>query len=118
TANQIAISGRDAGDAAATTTNHRAFWNAERFQDFWSGKSFHGTDEANVLSRDLARSIVERLARDQTSFVEFVNNASRDDGGAAAALGLLKQDLGDIAAATLNLAQQPGWNSNPETWSS
>ena len=103
TANQIAISGRDAGDSAATTANHRAYWNAERFQEFWSGKSFQGTEQAHALSRDLARSIVERLARDQTSFAEFVTNASRDDGGAAAALGLLKQDLGSIAAAALNL---------------
>lgn len=102
TANQIAISGRDASDAAATTANHRAFWNAERFQEFWSGESFQGTDEARALSRDLARSIVDRLAKDRPSFVEFANNASRDDGGAAAALGLLKQDLGDIAAAALN----------------
>jgi hypothetical protein len=103
TANQISISGRDDGVAAATTASQRAFWNAERFQEFWSGTSFNETDQANALSRALARNIVERLARDRSSFVEFVNNASRDDGGAAAALGLLKQDLGDIAAAALNL---------------
>jgi hypothetical protein len=93
--------------------NHRAFWNAERFQGFWSGESFHGPDEAGVLSRDLARNIVDRLGKDRSSFVEFVTNASRDDGGAAAALGLLKQDLGDIAAATLNLDRQPGWSPDP-----
>ena len=110
TEKQIAISGRDSGEAVATTANHRAFWNGQRFQEFWSGEIFHGTDEAVALSRDLARNIVEHLARDRASFLEFATNASREDGGAAAALGLLKQDLGDIAAAALNLERQPDWS--------
>ncbi len=43
----------------------------------------------------------ERL-RKHPPFVEFVTNASRDGGGAAAAPGLLKQDLGAIAAEALH----------------
>jgi hypothetical protein len=113
TEKQIAISGRDASEAVATTANHRAFWNAERFQQFWSGKSFHGTGEAIALSRDLARSIVEHLARDRASFVEFATNASRDDGGAAAARGLLKQDLGDIATLLVGVEPQKIENAQP-----
>jgi len=101
TERQVAITGRDDSDAVATRGNHRAFRNAERFQEFWSGQSFDGTDMARALSRDLARTIVERL-RKEPSFVEFVTNASRDDGGAAAALGLLKQGLCAIAAAALH----------------
>ena len=110
---QIAISGRDAGEAVATTANHRAFWNAQRFQEFWSGEIFHGTDDAIALSRDLARSMVEHLAKDRASFVEFATNASRDDGGAAAALGLLKQDLGDIATLVLGVDRKPEWSPIP-----
>jgi hypothetical protein len=113
---QIAISGRDDGEVLATSANHRAFWNARRFQEFWAGKCFNGTDEANALSRDLARSIVDHLSKDRASFVEFATNASRDDGGAAAALGLLKQDLGDIATLVLGLEPQPEWSPNPENW--
>jgi len=116
TEKQIAISGRDAGEAVATTANHRAFWNAQRFQEFWSGKSFNRAGEANALSRDLARGIVEHLARDRASFLEFATNASRDDGGAAAAQGLLKQDLGDIATLVLGVEPQPDWSPNAERW--
>lgn len=113
---QIAINGRDAGEAVATIANHRAYWNTQRFQEFWSGECFDGTDMANALSRDLARSIVEHLAKDRASFAEFATNASRDDGGAAAALGLLKQDLGDIATLILGVERQPGWSPNPANW--
>jgi len=113
---QIAISGRDAGEAVATTANHRAYWNARRFQEFWSGGSFHGNDYAVALSRDLARSIVEHLAKDRASFVEFATNASRDDGGAAAATGLLKQDLGEIATLILGIERQPEWSPIPANW--
>jgi hypothetical protein len=116
TERQIVISGRDAGEAVATTAHHRAFWNAQRFQEFWSGKSFDGAGEANALSRDLARSIVELLAKDRASFVEFATNASREDGGAAAAHGLLKQDLGDVATLVLGVERQPEWSPNAETW--
>jgi hypothetical protein len=46
-------------------------------------------------------------------FVEFAVNASRDDAGAAAASGILKRDLGDIAAGALDVAPQAGWSPDP-----
>ena len=85
TEHQISVSNRHPRDAAERIGRHLEFWNAERIQEFWTGKSFNRTDDGNELSYDLARSIVELLGREWPSFVEFAANASRDDGGAAAA---------------------------------
>ncbi|MDQ1921315.1 hypothetical protein [Massilia pseudoviolaceinigra] len=54
-----------------------AFWGTAEIQQFWSGQSFLRPDEGNLLSYELARIIVEHLARDWTSFSAFVNNARR-----------------------------------------
>jgi len=116
TEHQISVSNRHPRDAVERIGRHLEFWNAERIQEFWTGKSFNRTDDGNELSYDLARSIVELLGREWPSFVEFAANASRDDGGAAAASGILKLDLGDIAASALNVARQPGWSPDPAGW--
>lgn len=96
---------------------HLNFWNAERIQEFWSGESFHRPDEGNSLSYDLARNIVGLLGREWASFTRFATSATRADAGAAAARAALNLDLGELAAAALNVAPQSGWNPNPSAWS-
>jgi hypothetical protein len=95
---------------------HLNFWNAERMQEFWNGESFHRTDDGNTLSYDLAHNIVGLLGRDWRSFARFATAAQRVDGGAASARAALNLDLGDIAAAALNVAPQPGWSPDPHSW--
>ena len=84
-------------------------------QEFWTGESFHRTDDGNALSYNLARNIVGLLGREWRSFTSFATNAQRADGGAAAR-SALDLDLGELAAAALNVPVQPGWSPDPATW--
>jgi len=95
---------------------HLNFWNAERLQEFWTGESFQRTDDGNELSYDLARNIVGLLGREWRSFTRFATHARRADGGAAAARAELNLDLGELAAAALNVKPQPGWGPDPAAW--
>ena len=97
---------------------HREFWNTERMQEFWSGESFHRTDDGNSLSYDLARSIVALTGREWPTFTKFVLAAKRADAGAAAAMTALNLDLGELAAAALRLPRQADWSPNPSAWRS
>ena len=93
---------------------HLAFWNAERVQEFWSGDSFHRTDDGNALSYDLARIAVEQLARDWPAFSRFATSANRRDAGAEAAASMLGIDLGSYIGA---LVQAPeDWAPRPAAW--
>lgn len=88
---------------------HLRFWNAERIQEFWSGASFDRTDDGNLLSYELARIIVEQLAKEWDSFARFVASASEDDAGASAALSHLGIRLGSCAAALLAIESDASW---------
>lgn len=80
---------------------HLKFWRAAEIAQFWSGESFHRPDEGNELSYDLARVLVEQLSADWTGFVAFVNAASHEDGGFAAAREHLGVDLDAVVRALL-----------------
>ena len=95
---------------------HLNFWNAERMQEFWTGESFGRTDEGHTLSYDLAHNIVGLLGREWRSFTAFATNAKRADAGAAAARDALGLDLGELAAAALNVKPQAGWSPDPAAW--
>lgn len=88
---------------------HRRFWSEAEIQQFWSGESFQRTDDGNLLSYDLARVMVEQMARDWKSFAAFARNARREDGGAASALQHLGIDLGAAASALTGKAVMAGW---------
>jgi hypothetical protein len=105
-----------ADSALEVLAKHHDFWNAARLQEFWSGVSFHRTDEGNELSYDLARAIVALLARDWDSFTRFARAAKPLDGGGAAARSELGLDLGELAAAAINLKPSEGWAPRPESW--
>jgi len=75
---------------------HRAFWNEETIQELWSGRSFGRTDEGNGLSYELARYCVRALAHDREPFLEFVKNASFEDGGESAAVAVYGGSLGGL----------------------
>jgi hypothetical protein len=80
---------------------HLAFWDAEKIQEFWSGKSFSRTDEGNMLSYDLARILVEQFSKDWASFKDFVLAAQWQDGGAEGAKRYLGIRLGEYTSALL-----------------
>ncbi|UTH72897.1 hypothetical protein [Chromobacterium sp. IIBBL 290-4] len=87
---------------------HRAFWTAERMRAFWLGDAFLAPGEANTLSYDLARILVENLAREWTPFARFVHQAAVKGCGRAAAESL-DVDLGRFAAAVVGHDYHAGW---------
>ncbi len=116
TEHRLAGAHRPAQSAQAMHQRHLAFWNAERVQEFWSGDSFHRTDDGNTLSYDLARIAVEQMARDWPAFSRFVTSASRSDAGAAAATSALGIDLGTWVGALLQADAPGAWTPLPGTW--
>jgi hypothetical protein len=97
---------------------HLAFWREPEIQQFWSGESFHRTDDGNLLSYDLARIIVEQLAKDWELFKRFVSLADRADAGASAAEAVYGLDLGLFVSALLEEDGSPAWAPNSKTWRS
>lgn len=96
---------------------HRAHWNADEIQKFWSGDAFHDPrDDNQHLAYDLARIIVEQLARDWPRFTRFALHAAPEDSGAQAAREHLGIDLGDVARALLERPDTVPWTPAPETW--
>jgi len=116
TEHRVSASHRHVSQQLETMSRHLEFWNTERMQEFWSGESFHRTDDGNALSYDLAQGIVALLGREWTSFTRFVLGAKRDDAGAAAARAALNLDLGELAAATLRFPARKDWSPNPSAW--
>jgi hypothetical protein len=95
---------------------HLRFWNPATIQEFWTGASFHRTDDGHLLSYELARVIVEQMARDWQSFQAFVAAAKRQDAGAAAARDALAVDLGAYVGALLQADGHAGWAPDPDGW--
>jgi hypothetical protein len=95
---------------------HQAFWGDAEIQEFWTGKSFLGPDEGNMLSYDLARVLVDYFARDWEQFKAFTLAAERSDGGSKAAQRHLPLGLGAAVCAVLQRPAAPGWEPAPERW--
>jgi hypothetical protein len=95
---------------------HLAFWGAQEIQEFWSGASFGRTDDGNLLSYDLARIMVEQMAKDWESFKRFVLTADRADAGASAASEQFGIELGECACALLERELSAAWVPDPRTW--
>jgi len=96
---------------------HLAFWGPVEIQQFWSGQSFQRPDDGNMLSYDLARIIVEQMAKDWARFKKVVLAADRADAGAAAAREHLRVDLGAYVCALLEREHAMGWTPDPTAWS-
>jgi hypothetical protein len=88
---------------------HLQFWGEAEIQQFWTGDSFHRPDDGQMLSYDLARVLVEKLAGDWSAFERFASRAARDDAGAQAASEQLGVDLGAWVCALLERAPSDGW---------
>jgi hypothetical protein len=96
---------------------HLAFWSRDTIQEFWSGRSFFRADDGNMLSYDLAQTLVEILAGHWPQFQAFTLAASYDDAGASAASEHLQLDLGVSVAGMFEQSDADGWYPDPEKWS-
>lgn len=95
---------------------HLAFWGDDEIQAFWSGQSFHLPDDGNLLSYDLARILVEQMAKDWGPFKQFVLNANWQDAGARSAADYLHLHLGEAVCALLEKPESCVWDPDPTKW--
>ena len=92
---------------------HLRFWGATEIQQFWSGESFARTDDGNMLSYDLARTLVEQFGKSWDTFELFVKHARRIDAGAAAAAEHMNLDLGAYVCALFDKPLSADWAPRP-----
>lgn len=104
---------RGGRDATLQHARHQRFWGPAEVQQFWSGESFHRTDDGNELSYDLARILTAQLASDWTRFRPFAQAAHRDDAGAQAADEWLDVGLGRAVCALLERDHTPDHDPQP-----
>jgi hypothetical protein len=95
---------------------HRAHWQPQNVQDFWSGRAWQLAGDANMLAYDLARILVAQFSQPWERFCAFAQAADFGDGGAAAAREHLGIDLGVAVCAVLEQAPSPAWAPAPSTW--
>ncbi len=82
-------------------TKHRAYWNSQTIQAFWSGDSFHSSGDAQELSYSLAFILTRFVGQDFKALSEFLNVALFDDAGDAAAKQVLGKTLSELVAMFL-----------------
>lgn len=93
---------------------HKAFWNADTIQEFWSGKAYVRPDDGSMLSYDLGEHLTRLISRDYKAFTAFANAASYEDAGMSAAHDALGVDLADCVVAVLG---EGPWQPQPSRWS-
>jgi hypothetical protein len=115
TEHKIAGAGRGLYTPHEIRAKHLRFWGETEIQQFWSGEAFRRTDDGNMLSYDLARIMVEHMAKSWEPFERFVMNARREDAGAASAAEHLDVDLGAYVCALFDKAPAKTWSSRDRT---
>jgi hypothetical protein len=97
---------------------HRAYWNAETIQYFWSGTSWDIVEEGNALSYSLAQILMRIFYEDVRPGVEkfraFIADAHWEDAGQAAMQEHFDITLGELAAVFLG---EGDWEPRPAEWS-
>ena len=102
--------------AAEMRAKHLAFWNDQTIQEFWSGQSFFRSDNGNMLSYDLARTVVQQMGRDWAAFTRFVAGAKWEDAGVGAAREAMSLDLPAYVSAVLGREPGPAWHPDSALW--
>lgn len=115
TEQRLTRTGDDVYTVRELEAKHRAFWTEDTIQEFWSGASYVRGDEANQLSYDLGRLLVNGLAADWDGFIRFALQANADDGGARAAHEMLDLDLGEAVQRFLG-RDDGDWSPRPAAW--
>jgi hypothetical protein len=92
---------------------HRAHWNADTIQEFWSGKSWLRAGDSNELSYELAATFAQLAGTDWRAFTAFVNAADASDAGESAARAHLGHPLAQLVASMLG---DGDWAPQPARW--
>ena len=81
---------------------HRAYWNSQTIDGFWSGESFYSPGDGQELSYHLSQVLFRNLMSDFPKMVnEILNNANFTDAGNSAFLNSCSVSLADRAAQFL-----------------
>ena len=106
------VNKKPCGGCGSQQLHHKllVYWDESEIREFWTGASFQRADEGLQLSYELARIMVELLAKDWRAFKDFVVNAHADDAGTAAARAHLDMDLGELVCALLERDYRAGWS--------
>ncbi|MFZ6742810.1 hypothetical protein ACO0LC_06280 [Undibacterium sp. JH2W] len=88
----------------------RNFWDEWRIQEFWSGTSFHRSDEGTKLSYELAHILVENLAHQPKEFLRFIQAANKQDAGVKAAREIMLLDLGAMICQLIDVNVTSEWS--------
>ena len=94
----------DPRHAGEQLPHHRAWWNDERLQDFWSGDAFFQANEGQELSYDLARRLVVGLSPEWERMKRFIAQANASDAGESAAHAVFGFSLAVPVEAALGRA--------------
>ena len=94
-------------------SKHASFWNADTIQQFWSGKSWRRPDDGNLLSYELATTIIGLAAKNWPAFASFVCAADAADAGDGAS----REHLGHPIATFAEVVLGPGeWAPDSARW--
>jgi hypothetical protein len=111
------LGGRFAVLDETTYALHERCWNAQTIQEFWSGKTFYDSEWLG-LSSNLAAVLLDIIRRelhpDYAKVQRFIQTASYDDGGEAAAQRFFGISLGEIAGVFLG--EDIDWTPRPTAW--
>lgn len=81
---------------------HRAYWNADTIDMFWSGAAFHSPDDGQELSYHLSQVLFRNLMSDYPRKVnDILNNANFVDAGDAAFVASCNKSLAERASQFL-----------------
>lgn len=93
---------------------HRAFWNREAIQDFWSGEAFLRGGESTELSYHLAQNLVHLIIEEFEDYPGFFLGAKSQDAGMSAAQDHLGVTLGELVSGVLG---EGNWEPGPRSLS-
>jgi hypothetical protein len=96
---------------AAEVRKHQHHWGKYGLGSFWSGESFQRGDRGPLLSYALAEVLVRNILADyRRRFRAFLDDATRDDGGDAAAREHFGLGLADLVTQFLGAGD---WTPRP-----
>lgn len=96
---------------------HAGHWDAETIQQFWTGESWEVPGDSFELSYNLAqvlwRKIEADLAAPRPEVLQFILDASFEDGGEAACQAAFDLSLGDLV---MDFLGEGAWAPTPNKW--
>lgn len=96
---------------------HRAHWDEASIQQFWTGESWEIPGDSFELSYNLSqvlwRKIETDLAASRPEIIQFISNATYEDGGEAACHEVFDLSLGDLV---MDFLGEGRWAPDPNKW--